>query len=138
MPTSLYYAIAFVVVSGIAMWIYQQMTTGKRVKEFLANHPDAAKVMLRTTARNLLKMSSVTIEEVDGNKPILTNEGMTGVLLLTPGRHKLSMYAQYDSALSKNNLSDTKTMWVEVVAHGVYSISYDSKEDVFLFNTESN
>lgn len=124
--------IGIVVVLSLGTMVYYNLTTGKRFKQFKEQHPDAARIKLVTVRRNLVQTSHPMITEVDGEKPVLGNEGTDGIVLLTPGRHEIKMYATYNY-LKKNRTTDEVSMWIDVAPCGVYTLSYDMEESKFVF-----
>lgn len=130
--TSLFIGIGVVVLFSIGIQIYHTKTHGKRFKQFLEQHPDAARIKLVTLRQNLVQTSSTMITEIDGENPIRGNEGMDVIVLLTPGRHEIKMYAHYNY-LKKNRTTDEVSMWIDVSPKGLYTLAYDMEESKFVF-----
>lgn len=117
---------------GMVYSVYMNKRQKGRLETFMAQHPDAARLRLVTVTSNMIQRVQVDLTAVGDEEPIFTNEGTTKVVMLAPGRHEIHMYASYNM-IKGNKETGVTSMWIEVVAGGVYELTYDVNEETFRF-----
>jgi hypothetical protein len=104
-------------------------------EEFLATHPDAAKVYL--TTKTFITSEAVTVYSVNGDGPVKFMEGMKTGFYLLPGTSSVEVCYSYTrpGLLHKNVTSTTDVVKKDLVvdAKKSYLLGFDRSEDVFTF-----
>lgn len=142
LQTNMYPIIAIVAVSVISIIIsVMRMRKIKSTgKDFLAQHPDAAKVYL--TVKALITTEAVTVYSVNGEAPQhFMESGKTGFYVV-PGKCDVEMSYTYSRPgvihKSVTTSTDVVTKVLETKPHGSYILGFDRKEEVFTFKEYNN
>jgi hypothetical protein len=124
------------IVGSIVYNIVRLKNTKSSNKNFLAEHPDAAKIFLTTKA--LITSEAVTVFEVDGVKPQYFFEGGKSGLYVIPGKRTLQMSYTFSRpgimhrTVTKTYGPATKELLTE--ANKSYLLGFDREEETFTFS----
>ena len=129
--------IALLVGFGLLFMIFSIIRNGQKKKiseKYLAEHPDAATVMLGSHTG--ITQESLLVLEVNGSPPVLFNKGTKGYCYLLPGDNTLSLRYSYTrpgvmyKSVTQNYEGEVT---VAVEARKNYVIGYDRKAEQFTF-----
>lgn len=133
--------VIFIVVLPAAFYFLSKQASDKKVQAFLEQHPDAAKVYLPVLGMSGVHAVSVSLQSVDGEKPLTFIEGMKTGFYLLPGKHILEATATKTRAgvvhKSVSTVFGPLKHEVQVEAHKVYEFGFDGKEEIFTFSEKN-
>lgn len=125
----------FMVVYMIIMVLYMKKWKGNAQK-WLAENPTAAKVYIISKS-GMVRTNGLVINSVDGNSPILFNEGIKVGIYLLPGTHLIeSTFTTTRPGILYRNVSTTygpTKQEIEVEANKTYGLSFDLKTESYEF-----
>ena len=120
----------FVVCLGVT--IVMLVMHRKRSSAFLAEHPDAVKVLL---AVNTMAGQSIQVHTVGGEKPVLLTEKTKSGFYALPGKNELSLsYTSMRPGVVYRTVAKTYgpiTKEITVKAGKKYALSFDKKTEDF-------
>lgn len=140
-PSFIIVLVIFIVVLPAAFYFWTKQASDKKVQAFLEQHPDAAKVYLPVMGMSGMHAVTISLESVDGEKPLTFMEGMKPGFYLLPGKRVLEATATKTRAgvvhKSVSTVFGPLKHEVEVEAHKVYEFGFDGKEEVFTFSEKN-
>ena len=123
-----------VVLWAVWMVVVNKRNKGKRA-DYLARHPDAAKVYL--TSRALITSEAVQVHLVDGEAPALFNEGGKTGFYVRPGVCAVDVsYTYTRPGVMYRNVTKTTgnvQQQIETEPQGSYLLGFDREEEHFTF-----
>lgn len=137
--------IFIILVAGCALYYYfvvGKHMQGKKEKteQFRRDHPEAATVYLRTGLKDIYFAGTMAVFDVDDEEPIRFYEGMglkEGLLLL-PGKRVLNVSYGWSRPGIIHKTVTTQIapskQEVEPEAGKTYRLTYDRKENVYVFS----
>lgn len=112
----------------------------EKTEQFQRDHPEAARVYLRTGIKDLYFGGTMTVFNVDDEEPIRFHEGLglkEGLLLL-PGKHTLEVaYGWSRPGLVHKTVTTQiapSKQEVEAEAGKTYRLTFDRSEKVYVFS----
>jgi hypothetical protein len=136
-----FYFIIVAVVIGVVWYMNMQRVQKTKAdsREFLAQHPEAAKIYL--ASRALISSEAVVVATVDGEPPHSFYENRKSGLYVTPGRHTLELnYTHNRPGFFHKNVSSSTGFVkqdVEAEANTSYNLGFDRDADNFTFEKVS-
>lgn len=113
----------------------------KIAQDYLAKHPDAAKVYLKTGMKSWYSSEVTTVFFVNGEEPVHFYEGMSQGILLLPGRNVLDVAAgsTRPGILHKNVTTQVEPSKQEVEAEPgkSYTLGFNFKEEHYVFEEKA-
>ena len=133
--------VIFIVVLPATFYFLSKQASDKKVQAFLEQHPDAVKVYLPVLGMSGVHAVSVSLQSVDGEKPLTFIEGMKTGFYVLPGKHTLVATATKTRAgvlhKSVSTVFGPLKHEVQVEAQKVYEFGFDGKEEVFTFSEKN-
>lgn len=123
------------------IWMPIYLKKRKRMqKDYLAQHPDAARVFL--TSKALITSEAVSVHQVNGDYPAMFTEGGKSGFYAKPGSNIIVISYSYTrpGVLYKNVTKSTGEVRqeIEVEAGCSYMLGFDRGEETFTFEELSS
>ncbi|MDR2186226.1 MAG: hypothetical protein LBO80_11275 [Treponema sp.] len=129
--------IGIVIIGSFIFNIHRMQKTKALNLDFLARHPDAAKIYL--SAKALIASEAVNVQSVNGGAPqIFYEKGKTG-FYIAPGKSAVELiYTRSRPGVLYRNVTESTGVVkkeIETEPGGCYKLGYDRKEKAFTFGS---
>lgn len=128
--TTLYIIFGIFAVACYGFSMYFMKVRSDNRKEFLVQHPDAARIHAQRVAF-AIKQKTLRIISVDGQQPVFFSSGMNQGVLVTPGSHVLevSFETQRPGIMYRNVTTTYEPCKIEIEAeaYGNYELRFNEK-----------